>query len=40
MGVFARMLLELAAEGAQTETVMMDVEAGQRHRFERPAEGI
>jgi transposase len=40
MGVFARMLVELAAEGAQTETVMMDVEAGQRHRFERPAEGI
>jgi hypothetical protein len=39
MGVFARLLLELAAEGARTETVTMDVEAGQRHRFERPAEG-
>jgi hypothetical protein len=39
MGVFARLLVELAAEGARTETVTMDVEAGQRHRFERPAEG-
>jgi hypothetical protein len=31
MGVLARRLLELAAEGARTGTVMMDVEAGQCH---------
>lgn len=32
MGVFARMLLELAAEGAQTDTVMMDATHLKAHR--------
>ena len=32
MGVFARMLLELAAEGARTETVMMDATHLKAHR--------
>jgi transposase len=40
MGVFARIMTELAAEGQDTEMVMIDVEAGRRHRSERPAEGI
>jgi hypothetical protein len=31
MGIFARLLVDLAAEGARTGTVMMDAEAGQRH---------
>jgi hypothetical protein len=39
MGILARRLVELAAEGARTGTVMRDAEAGRRHRFERPAEG-
>jgi transposase len=38
-GIFARMMDGLAAEAAVPKTVMIDVEAGQRHRFERPAEG-
>jgi hypothetical protein len=33
-------MIGLAAEAAVPETVMIDVEAGQRHRFARPAEGI
>lgn len=32
MGVFARMLLELAAEGARTDTVMMDATHLKAHR--------
>jgi transposase len=40
MGVFARIMTELAAEGQDPEMVMIDVEAGRRHRSERPAEGI
>ena len=32
MGVFARMLIELAGEGAQTETVMMDATHLKVHR--------
>jgi transposase len=32
MGAFARMLLELAAEGAQTDTVMMDATHLKAHR--------
>jgi hypothetical protein len=33
-------MTELAAEGQDPEMVMIDVEAGRRHRSERPAEGI
>ena len=32
MGVYARMLIELAGEGAQTETVMMDATHLKAHR--------
>jgi hypothetical protein len=32
MGVFARMLVELAAEGARTGTVMMDATHLKAHR--------
>ena len=39
MGIFARMMDGLAAEAAVPKTVIIAVEAGQRHRFERPAEG-
>lgn len=40
MGVFARMMEGLAAEDTEQKTIMIDVEAGQRHGFKRPAEGI
>ena len=30
----------LAAEDTEQKTIMIDVEAGQRHGFKRPAEGI
>ena len=39
-GVFARMMEGLASEGTEQKTIMIDVEPGQRHWFERPGEGI
>ena len=39
-GVFARIMMGLAAESAEHKTIMTDVEPGQRHRFERTGEGI
>ncbi len=38
MGVFARIMEGLASGGGEEKVVMIDVEAGQRHRFQRPAE--
>lgn len=39
MGVFTRMMHGLASEAADEKTIMIDVEPGQRHWFERPGEG-
>jgi transposase len=40
IGVFARLMESLASGGGEEKVVMIDVEAGPRHRLERPAEGI
>jgi hypothetical protein len=40
MGVFATIMTGLAAQAQDTVVVMIDVEAGRRHRSERPAEGM
>jgi hypothetical protein len=40
MGVFATIMTGLAAQAQDTGIVMIDVEAGQRHRSECPAEGM
>ena len=37
-GVFTRMMHGLASEAADEKTIMIDVEPGQRHWFERPGE--
>jgi hypothetical protein len=39
LGVFARRMERLASEVTERKTVMIHVEAGLGHRFERPAEG-
>jgi hypothetical protein len=39
MGLGARIMEGLASDGGRETCVMIDVEPGRRHRFERPAEG-